>query len=378
IFRPGTGFRRSMHRRSAALALPHRFGSFLGHAQRQDAGIDRTPPRILRGTACCRLPAGAGPRGPPLPTFRRAPAGGVRTRRRKRERAGPPKRDSSMANKMLIDATHPEETRVVVVRGNRVEEFDFESASRRQLRGNIYLAKVTRVEPSLQAAFVEYGGTRNGPRAFSEGQPDYYRRRAAHRRALSAEAGRPRRGPEKAVDRRAGGRGRGGGAGRRRDRMRSEPVRPTEGEPMAPAAEPTTGHEGEAAEFAAEPYEAVPAPEGEIESPPETTSEPAHESAEASGGAMETEPHTAAEATLAPDEGAEAAADERPPEHAEAAEASGDGGDVSAEAAPAGARATDDSEGAEAASGNSADENGDEEEVVESVGGDDALEEATE
>ena len=63
-----------------------------------------------------------------------------------------------MPNKMLIDATHPEETRVVVVRGNRVEEFDFESASKRPLRGNIYLAKVTRVEPSLQAAFVEYGG----------------------------------------------------------------------------------------------------------------------------------------------------------------------------------------------------------------------------
>ena len=62
-----------------------------------------------------------------------------------------------MANKMLIDATHPEETRVVVLRGNRVEEFDFESANRKQLRGNIYLAKVTRVEPSLQAAFVDYG-----------------------------------------------------------------------------------------------------------------------------------------------------------------------------------------------------------------------------
>src|SRR5208282_5584250 len=65
-----------------------------------------------------------------------------------------------MPNKMLIDATHPEETRVVVLRGNRVEEFDFESASRKQLRGNIYLAKVTRVEPSLQAAFVDYGGNR--------------------------------------------------------------------------------------------------------------------------------------------------------------------------------------------------------------------------
>ena len=78
-----------------------------------------------------------------------------------------------MANKMLIDATHPEETRVVVVRGNRVEEFDFEAANRRPLRGNIYLAKVTRVEPSLQAAFVDYGGNRHGFLAFSEIHPDY-------------------------------------------------------------------------------------------------------------------------------------------------------------------------------------------------------------
>src|SRR4051812_29744244 len=72
----------------------------------------------------------------------------------------PPCREFVMANKMLIDATHPEETRVVVVRGQKVEEFDFESASRRQLPGNIYLAKVTRVEPALQAAFVEYGWDR--------------------------------------------------------------------------------------------------------------------------------------------------------------------------------------------------------------------------
>src|SRR6201981_4248704 len=78
-------------------------------------------------------------------------------------------------NKMLIDATHPEETRVVVLRGNRVEEFDFESAHRKQLRGNIYLAKVPRVEPSLQAAFVDYGGNRHGFLAFSEIHPDYYK-----------------------------------------------------------------------------------------------------------------------------------------------------------------------------------------------------------
>ncbi|AXS40834.1 ribonuclease E/G [Breoghania sp. L-A4] len=89
-----------------------------------------------------------------------------------------------MANKMLIDAAHPEETRVVVVRGNRVEEFDFEAANRKQLRGNIYLAKVTRVEPSLQAAFVDYGGNRHGFLAFSEIHPDFYQIPVADRKAL--------------------------------------------------------------------------------------------------------------------------------------------------------------------------------------------------
>ena len=94
-----------------------------------------------------------------------------------------------MPNKMLIDAAHPEETRVVVVRGNRVEEFDFESAVRKQLRGNIYLAKVIRIEPSLQAAFVEYGGNRHGFLAFSEIDPDYYQIPVADRQALlEAEA----------------------------------------------------------------------------------------------------------------------------------------------------------------------------------------------
>ena len=91
-----------------------------------------------------------------------------------------------MANKMLIDAAHPEETRVVV-KGNRVEEFDYESASKKQLRGNIYLAKVTRVEPSLQAAFVDYGGNRHGFLAFSEIHPDYYQIPVADRQALLEE-----------------------------------------------------------------------------------------------------------------------------------------------------------------------------------------------
>ncbi len=125
-----------------------------------------------------------------------------------------------MPNKMLIDASHPEETRVVVTRGNRIEEFDFESQDKKQLKGNIYLARVTRVEPSLQAAFVEYGGNRHGFLAFSEIHPDYYQIPVADRQALlraEAEAAedededddpeeRAERGKQK---RRRNGRGRG-------------------------------------------------------------------------------------------------------------------------------------------------------------------------
>ena len=92
-----------------------------------------------------------------------------------------------MAKKMLIDATHAEETRVVVVDGNKVEEFDFETVNKRQLQGNIYLAKVTRVEPSLQAAFVDYGGNRHGFLAFAEIHPDYYQIPVADRKALLEE-----------------------------------------------------------------------------------------------------------------------------------------------------------------------------------------------
>jgi ribonuclease E len=130
-----------------------------------------------------------------------------------------------MANKMLIDAAHPEETRVVVVRGNRVEEFDFESQSRKQLRGNIYLAKVTRVEPSLQAAFIEYGGNRHGFLAFSEIHPDYYQIPVADREALLADEARQHR----EEDDEENGRGRRserpgkGGNGRRRRRGERRP-----------------------------------------------------------------------------------------------------------------------------------------------------------
>src|SRR5262245_42011345 len=115
---------------------------------------------------------------------------------RQREAAWPPvaragwdptPRSEPMARRMLIDASHPEETRVVVVDGTRLEEFDFETASRKPLKGNIYLAKVIRIEPSLQAAFVEYGGNRHGFLAFSEIHPDYYQIPVADRERLIAE-----------------------------------------------------------------------------------------------------------------------------------------------------------------------------------------------
>ncbi len=130
-----------------------------------------------------------------------------------------------MANKMLIDATHPEETRVVVLRGNRVEEFDFESANRKQLRGNIYLAKVTRVEPSLQAAFVDYGGNRHGFLAFSEIHPDYYQIPVADRQALIEDDARQHRDDEAEHERRSGRRGRGGRHRGRSTHRRDETVR---------------------------------------------------------------------------------------------------------------------------------------------------------
>ncbi len=89
-----------------------------------------------------------------------------------------------MTKRMLIDATHAEETRVVVLDGNRLEDFDVETSTKRQLKGNIYLAKVVRVEPSLQAAFVEYGGNRHGFLAFGEIHPDYYQIPVADRQRL--------------------------------------------------------------------------------------------------------------------------------------------------------------------------------------------------
>jgi ribonuclease E len=140
-----------------------------------------------------------------------------------------------MPNKMLIDATHPEETRVVVVRGNRVEEFDFETAQRRQLRGNIYLAKVTRVEPSLQAAFIEYGGNRHGFLAFSEIHPDYYQIPVADRQALIEADERAHREAEEESENRSNRRRPRHRSSRRRgngERIRSEIIENAEREPQ--------------------------------------------------------------------------------------------------------------------------------------------------
>jgi ribonuclease E len=126
-----------------------------------------------------------------------------------------------MPNKMLIDASHPEETRVVVLRGNRVEEFDFESADKKQLRGNIYLAKVTRVEPSLQAAFVDYGGNRHGFLAFSEIHPDYYQIPVSDRQELLQEDAAAHR-DEEEEGRRRSRRHRRGERGERAEKRRGE------------------------------------------------------------------------------------------------------------------------------------------------------------
>jgi ribonuclease E len=160
-----------------------------------------------------------------------------------------------MPNKMLIDATHPEETRVVVVRGNRVEEFDFETAQRKQLRGNIYLAKVTRVEPSLQAAFVEYGGNRHGFLAFSEIHPDYYQIPVADRQALIEAEERAHREAEEENENRSNRRRNRHRSSRRRgngERVQSEIVEAAE-----PNATPAHGeaHEAEARELGSHEHE---------------------------------------------------------------------------------------------------------------------------
>jgi ribonuclease E len=278
-----------------------------------------------------------------------------------------------MANKMLIDATHPEETRVVVLRGNRVEEFDFESASRRQLRGNIYLAKVTRVEPSLQAAFVDYGGNRHGFLAFSEIHPDYYQIPVADRQALIDEEERAHRDAEAEADRRADQRR------RPRQRAAARPIESVTSDPLdaeapddrqfvdqspelpAVEVEPPSEHMPEATAAAGE------ADESHVHAPtdhagPADAGEPA-EAQHAEPVAVElADPD--APAPLEQNEAPSLAGE--PPDEDEAAVATDDAVGIGVEAADTTERDDDaDSNGTE----------GDEEEIVESVGGDDALEE---
>jgi ribonuclease E len=270
-----------------------------------------------------------------------------------------------MPNKMLIDATHPEETRVVVLRGNRVEEFDFEAASRKQLRGNIYLAKVTRVEPSLQAAFVDYGGNRHGFLAFSEIHPDYYQIPVADRQALIDEEERAARAADAEADSRAGRRAerdRERSASRRRDAVKSEPVETPDGEAeamaalsevMAPAADGEEDREARAERTEATPSDAPAEPAPAAAAPPEP---------------VETAPE---QAFVADEPQPNGSGDGAAQESAVSTAAETDADSVAGESAS--------SEGATA--DNITEVNGSagtEEETVESVGGADALEEVPE
>jgi ribonuclease E len=287
-----------------------------------------------------------------------------------------------MANKMLIDATHPEETRVVVLRGNRVEEFDFESAQRKQLRGNIYLAKVTRVEPSLQAAFVDYGGNRHGFLAFSEIHPDYYQIPVADREALIAEEERAQRAADDEVDRRSR-RHRQHPAARRNEAMRGEVSEPVAGDLTASedlaASDDEEGAEAETVEVEALSGGAA----ADAEPAPLDHDTPDHAAVDSQPiealAAQHAEEH--ADADDEADEPLEVLADsettgeEREHDDAEGrhvAEASGDHADEAASAAT-----SENGEGSSVVEVH--EENGEDaaeaEEVVESVGGSDALEE---
>ena len=297
-----------------------------------------------------------------------------------------------MASKMLIDAAHPEETRVTVVKGNRIEEFDYESANKKQLRGNIYLAKVTRVEPSLQAAFVDYGGNRHGFLAFTEIHPDYYQIPVADRQALLEEeaAEQSRASAEEAAEddeAALGGRRRRRG---RRGRVRGE--RSERGEPRKNArprkeAKPKESKAEEAkAEDAAD---ALPIAKFELDEVDEIDTTP-HEADEIDTTPSEDDDGTPDIALEANDlvhevsEPAEPGDDETGSEDTDvAAEASADENDDKADAAvePAGSaddgqddeddnEQDDDGEQASAKDGNG--------DAVESVGSEDAMEEVPE
>ncbi len=170
-----------------------------------------------------------------------------------------------MTKRMLIDATHAEETRVVVLDGSRLEDFDVETSAKRQLKGNIYLAKVVRVEPSLQAAFVEYGGNRHGFLAFGEIHPDYYQIPVADRQRLIEQEAEEARREEEEEDRAAAG---------------GEPVAASEPPEAAvdETSEPEFGASAELAEVSVEFPEAQPADiAGEVVGAPVEAWEPVAE-----------------------------------------------------------------------------------------------------
>ena len=303
-----------------------------------------------------------------------------------------------MPNKMLIDATHPEETRVVVVRGNRVEEFDFESANRKQLRGNIYLAKVTRVEPSLQAAFIDYGGNRHGFLAFSEIHPDYYQIPVADRQALIEEEERAARAADAEADNRARRSHRPSRSDRHRDSARSAPVEagsteadsddscammalseataPLAGEAASERADSPAAEQSAATEAAAEEIrpaaETPPAPPSDLPTP---VDEVLTSASEAPIDLAALESHASAEPVPSGDhhhhfdhsEAEHIHQSERYSESAEATE-TGDVTHADSESADGGANVTE-------VNGNG---DGGEDEVIELVGGADAMEEVPE
>jgi ribonuclease E len=257
---------------------------------------------------------------------------------------------------MLIDASHPEETRVVVTKGSRVEEFDFESALRKQLRGNIYLAKVTRVEPSLQAAFVDFGGNRHGFLAFSEIHPDYYQIPVADREALLADEARAQAEEDENANGgeerrpRSNRRRRGRPERTRRQRPASEEV--SEAAPADGAVEDHSDSEGEAnAAISPDQVEALDSATGS--------------EGGANDGSTGDEPHVEA----APGGSVEARSAED--DHAPSQDSDDAGDDAETEAAADG-----DTAGAE---GNHDAEDGlsddQPEEIIDQIGGDDALEE---
>ncbi|MEZ5765268.1 MAG: Rne/Rng family ribonuclease [Xanthobacteraceae bacterium] len=297
-----------------------------------------------------------------------------------------------MPNKMLIDATHPEETRVVVLRGNRVEEFDFESAQRKQLRGNIYLAKVTRVEPSLQAAFVEYGGNRHGFLAFSEIHPDYYQIPVADRQALIEDEERAAREAEEESENRShrrrrhrNSRRRGGG-----DRVRGEAIEGGRNRPARPLVGQIDPHGNAYYRYqppaAEDDIAATAQPAADSEAPPaheisiDAVSDPATASGQVAPATDTLPVIVAAPHEAAPAE--EPQPDVLPPVAGETAEPAEDvmsAGATAGEAAPAEDAVSVHEEAVVAHDDDEDDEEETaEEDVIESVGGDDAMEEVPE